>query len=121
MVRLDARPLELNRVGQLFFNQPSSIWSRPICSYNSATNASWPWTSRRRSSENNSAAPSSNRRFHWPICVECTPNCDTNWLVVRSPRIAAKATFAFTPASIRRRFAPMQSSQVWTNPTTIST
>ena len=36
-------------------------------------------------------------------------------------RTGDNATFAFTAASIRRRFAPIQSSQVWTNPTTTST
>ena len=56
-------------------------------------------------SENSSVAPSNNRFFHCPICDVWTPKAETSWLVVRSPRTAASATFAFTPASIRRRFA----------------
>jgi len=39
------------------------------------------------------------------LAVVWTPKAETSWLVVRSPRTAANATFAFTPASIRRRFA----------------
>ena len=61
--------------------------------------------------------PFHHRRFHCPICVAWTPKVDASWLVVRSPRTAANAAFAFTPASIRRRFAPMLSSKNWTYPT----
>src|SRR5262245_6713413 len=39
---LDQRPLLLSRGRQLFFSHSSSIWSRPICSYNWASRASAP-------------------------------------------------------------------------------
>jgi len=35
MLRLDALRLNSIESGSFFFNQPNSIWSRPICSYNS--------------------------------------------------------------------------------------
>ena len=97
--------------GNFFFNHAASICKRPICSYNSAIRASWFSTLRRPSPENNSAAPSSNCRFHCPICVGWTPNCEASSLVVRSPRTAANAALAFNAASIRRRFAAMPFSQ----------
>ena len=37
----------------------------------------------------------------------CNTEADTSSLAVRSPRTAANATFAFTPASILRRFVPI--------------
>jgi hypothetical protein len=46
---------------------------------------------------------------------------DASWPIVRSPRTAAKAAFAFTADSIRRRFAPIISSKNWTYPTKDST
>ena len=73
--------------------------------------ASWFSALRRPSPQNNSTAPSSNCRFHCPICVGCTPNWQASSLVVRSPRTAANAALAFKAASIRRRFAAMPFSQ----------
>ena len=37
-------------------------------------------------------------------CVACTPNSDDSCAVVLSPRIAARATFAFRPLPSTRRF-----------------
>lgn len=60
-------------------------------------------------SAHSSVAPSSSRRFHWPIWLACTPNRDALWLAVRSPCTAAHAAFGFTDAWVGRRFAPIDS------------
>jgi hypothetical protein len=50
-----------------------------------------------------------------------SPHRRNGTVYFRSHPSLASTCRGFKPASIRRRFAPIPSSQVWTNPTTLST
>jgi len=80
-----------------FFSQFSSTFNWPICGYNAALGASSLGLAPRRL-EKILGNSSRTNFFHWVIWTGWTPYSMANSLIVHSPRVASRATFALNSA-----------------------